>query len=165
MVFLYQSVGLAGFLVQPAVLMGPVLYVLRRRPLPVGSLTVLLSVNVALMAIIHDKYLDTGPVPLIGAAVLAGALGDVLLWGLRPSPDRPLAFRAVAFAVPALQYLFYFVAVLGWARLDLVRASLDGRHRDRGRRGVARQLPRAAAPAAAGRARNGHGRPALTRAG
>jgi hypothetical protein len=116
--FLYQSVGLAGFLVQPAVLMGPVLYVLRRRPLPVGSFTVLLSVNVALMAIIHDKYLDTGPVPLIGAAVLAGALGDVLLWWLRPSPDRWLAFRVVAFAVPALQYLFYFVAVFGWARLD-----------------------------------------------
>ena len=117
MVFLYQSVGLAGFLVQPAVLMGPVLYVLRRQPLPVGSLTLLLSVNVALMAIIHDKFLDTGPAPLIGAAVLAGVLGDVLLWGLGPSPDRPLAFRAVAFAVPAVQYLLYFVAVLWWARL------------------------------------------------
>ena len=30
----FQSVGLAGFLVQPMVLMGPVLYVLRSRPLP-----------------------------------------------------------------------------------------------------------------------------------
>jgi hypothetical protein len=117
MVFLYQSVGLAGFLVQPAVLMGPVLYALRRRPLPVGSFTLLLSVNVALMAVIHDKYLDTGPAPLIGAAVLAGLLGDALLWWLRPSPARPLAFRAVAFAVPAIQYLLYFVAVLWWARL------------------------------------------------
>lgn len=117
MILLYQSVGLAGFLLQPVVLMGPVLYVLRRQPLPVGSLTLLLSVNVALMAIIHDKFLDTGPVPLIGAAVLTGVLGDALLWGLRPSPDRPLAFRAVAFTVPAVQYLLYFVAVLWWARL------------------------------------------------
>ena len=40
MLYLYQSVGLAGFLVQPVVLMGPVLYVLRNRPLPLGSLTV-----------------------------------------------------------------------------------------------------------------------------
>jgi hypothetical protein len=117
MVFVYQSVGLAGFLIQPAVLMGPLLYVLRRRPLPVGSLTLLLSLNVALMAIIHDKFLDTGPYPLIGAAVLAGLTGDALLRWLRPSPDRPLAFRTVAFAIPAAQYLFYFVAVMLWARL------------------------------------------------
>ena len=117
MLFIYESVGLAGFLVQPAVLMGPVLYVLRRRTLPPGSLTLLLSVNVALMALIHDKYLDTGPYPLIGAAVLAGLIGDVLLGWLRPSPDRPLAFRTVAFAIPAVQYLFYFVAVMLWARV------------------------------------------------
>jgi hypothetical protein len=115
--FLYQSVGLAGFLVQPGVLMGLVLYVLRRRPLPLGSLTFLLSGNVALMALIHDKYLDTGPYPLIGAAALAGVTGDVLLAWLRPSPDRPRAFRAVAFAIPAVQYLLYFLAVMLWARV------------------------------------------------
>jgi hypothetical protein len=117
MLFLYQSIGLAGFLVQPLVLMGLVLYVLRRRPLPLGGLTLLLSVNVALMAIIHDKYLETGPYPLIGAAVLAGLIGDVLLARLRPSPDRPRAFRVVAFAIPAAQYLLYFLAVMLWARV------------------------------------------------
>jgi hypothetical protein len=115
--FLYHSVGLAGFLVQPAVLMGPALFVLRSRPLPLGSITLLLSVNVALMAIIHDKYLDTGPAPLIGAAVLAGLAGDVLLRWLRPSPDRIHAFRAVAFAIPAMQYLLYFVAIMMWTRV------------------------------------------------
>ena len=113
----YLSAGLAGFLVQPAVLMGLVLFVLRMRPLPLGSLTVLLSVNVALMTIIHDKYLDTGPYPLIGAAVLAGLIGDVLLAWLRPSPYRIRAFRAVAFAIPAVQYLLYFLAILVRARV------------------------------------------------
>ena len=34
MMLVFQSVGLAGFLVQPMVLMGPVLYVLRSRRLP-----------------------------------------------------------------------------------------------------------------------------------
>jgi hypothetical protein len=97
--------------------MGPVLYVLRSRPLPLGSLTLLLSVNVALMAIIHDKFLATGPGPLIGAALVGGALGDALLWGLRPSLDRVLAFRTVAFAIPAIQYLLYFVAVMWWSRV------------------------------------------------
>ena len=49
--YAYLSAGMAGFVVQPAVLMGLVLFVLRRQPLPLGSLTVLLSVNVA-----HDDH-------------------------------------------------------------------------------------------------------------
>jgi hypothetical protein len=115
--YLYASAGLAGFLVQPVVLMGPVLYVLRSRPLPLGSLTLLLTVNVALMAVIHDKFLDTPPAALIGAAALAGLGGDALVRWLRPSPDRILAFRTVAFAVPALQSLLYFVALMRSARV------------------------------------------------
>jgi hypothetical protein len=113
----FLTAGMAGFLFQPAVLMGLVLLVLRRRPLPLGSLTIVLSVNGALMAIIHDKFLRTGPYPLIGAAVLAGLVGDALLWGLRPSPDRPRAFRTVAFGVPAIQYLLYVLAVMLWAQV------------------------------------------------
>lgn len=113
----YLSAGMAGFLVQPAVLMGLVLFVLRRQALPLGSLTVLLSVNVALMTTIHDKYLDTGPYPLIAAAILAGMVGDALVWWLQPAPNRLRALRAVAFAVPAVQYLLYFLAVLLWASL------------------------------------------------
>ena len=113
----YRTAGMAGFLVQPAVLMGLVLLVLRTRPLPLGSLTVVLTVNSTLMAIIHDKFLRTGPYPLIGAAVLAGLIADVLLWWLRPSPDRPRAFRAVAFAVPAVYYLLYVLAVMLWVRV------------------------------------------------
>jgi hypothetical protein len=113
----YLTAGMAGFLVQPTVLMGLVLLVLRTRPLPLGSLTVVLTANSALMAIIHDKFLRTGTYPLIGAAVLAGLICDVLLWRLRPSPDRPRAFRAVAFAVPAVYYLLYMLAVMLWARV------------------------------------------------
>jgi hypothetical protein len=113
----YLSAGMAGFLVQPAVLMGLVLVVLRNRPLPLGSLTVILTINGTLMTTIHDRYLDTGPYPLIGAAFLAGLASDALLWWLRPSPARPRAFRTVAFAVPALQYSLYFLAILIWARV------------------------------------------------
>src|SRR5262249_30586367 len=115
--YAYLSAGMAGFVVQPAVLMGLVLFVLRRQPLPLGSLTVLLSVNVALMTIIHDKYLDTGPLPLIAAAILARLVCDALVWWLGPSQDCPLAFATVAFAVPAVQYLLYFLAVALWATL------------------------------------------------
>ena len=113
----YLAAGFSGFLIQPALLMGLVLFVLQRQSLPVGGFAALLSVNVALMAIIHDKFLATGPYPLIGAAVLAGLIGEGLLAWLRPSPDRILAFRVVAFAIPAVQYLFYFLAVMIWARV------------------------------------------------
>ena len=34
-----------------------------------------------------------------------------------PSPDRPRAFRAVAFAVPAVYYLLYILTVMLWARV------------------------------------------------
>jgi len=113
----FLSAGFSGFVIQPALLMGLVLFVLRRKAFPVGGLTALMSVNVALMAIIHDKFLATGPYPLIAGAVLTGLIGDGLLAWLRPSPQRVLAFRVVAFAIPALQYLFYFLAAMIWARV------------------------------------------------
>ena len=113
----FLTAGMAGFLIQPAILMGLMLFVLRRRPLPLGSFTIVLSINGALMALIHDKFLRTGPYPLIGAAVLAGLVSDALLWWLRPSPERPRAFRAFAFAVPAIQYLLYILAVMRWAEV------------------------------------------------
>jgi hypothetical protein len=113
----YLSAGFAGFLVQPVILMGLALYVLRQRPLPRGAFTAILSVNAALMTIIHDRYLDTGPYPLIGAAVVAGLVADGLVWRLRPAPDRLGAIRIVAFAVPAVQYLVYMLAVMVWGRV------------------------------------------------
>jgi hypothetical protein len=113
----YLSAGFSGFLIQPALLMGLLLFVMRRQPLPAGALTVLLSVNVGLMAIMHDKYLATGPYPLIAAAVLSGLIGDGLLAWLRPAPERPIAFRVVAFLIPAAQYLLYFGAAMLWARV------------------------------------------------
>ena len=111
------SAGFSGFVIQPALLMGLVLFVLRRQALPVGGFTALMSVNVALMAIIHDKFLARARYPLIAGAVLTGLIGDGLLAWLRPSPHRVLAFRGVAFAIPALQYLFYFLAAMIWARV------------------------------------------------
>ncbi len=116
-VFLRQALGLASILIQSAILMAHVLYVLRRRPLPIGSLTIMLGVNTALMAVIHDTYLATGPVPLIVAAVLAGLAADICHWWFRPAPDRVGAFRGFAFATPAILYLFYFFAVMITASL------------------------------------------------
>ena len=37
--------------------------------------------------------------------------------GASPVLARILAFRTVAFAIPAIQYLLYFVAVMWWSRV------------------------------------------------
>ena len=115
--FLHQSVGLASILLQSAILMALVLYVLGCRTLPIGSLTVILTAKTAAMAIIHDKYLASGPSPLIIAAALAGLGADLLYWGLQPSSDRVRALRGFAFAMPALLYLVYFLGLMVTARI------------------------------------------------
>ena len=109
-----------------------------------GSLTVLLSVNGALMTIIHDKYLDTGPCAADRRrAPGRDPVGDALMlaW-LRPSPERLPQYATVAFAVPAVQYLCYLLAVMLWARVAWSVHLWTGADRDRGRRGLAPQLPR-----------------------
>ena len=68
------------------------------------------------MAIIHDKFLDTLR-PADRRCVPGGRARRCPALGLRPSFDRILAFRTVAFAIPAIQYLLYFVAVMWWSRV------------------------------------------------
>ncbi len=110
-VFVHQAIGLTTILFGSALLMGPVLVVVRRRPLPAGGLTLILLLNTTLMTVIHDKFLATGPGPLVLAAAGAGLASDLLSWRLRPSEDRVHALRVYAFITPALLYLGYFLAV------------------------------------------------------
>jgi len=49
--------------------------------------------------------------------MLTGLVADGLLARLKPSPERPWAFRLFASIVPVVFYLFYFEALLlmkGW---------------------------------------------------
>jgi hypothetical protein len=100
-----DALGVTAVLLQTALLMGPLLLALRRGTLPVGSLTLTLTLTTALIALMEDRYL------LIPAAFAAGLAGDLLLAVLRPSPARPLALRVFATTVPALLYLLYFLTV------------------------------------------------------
>ena len=101
-----QALGVTGFLLQPALLMGLLLLALRRWVLRFGSLTLVITVNTALLSVMHDAYI------MIPVATLAGLLADVLLQRLRPSAERPVALRIFAFAVPAILYALYFVTLL-----------------------------------------------------
>lgn len=114
--FYAQALGLISLLLQTALLMGVVLLAVRRWPLPWGSLTLLLGLNITLLTLMRDKGyhsnpLDTGAFPLIAVAILGGMAADSLLWRLRPSAARPAAFRLFAFAVPTIVYGLYFLAL------------------------------------------------------
>ncbi len=108
----HQAIGVTSILFTSVLVTGLVLVILRSGGLARGSLTLMLSINVTLMTFMHDKYLATGPYPLIAASALAGLAADGLAWRLRPSVARPAALRTFAFAVPLLLFLFYVLAVL-----------------------------------------------------
>lgn len=100
-----KSAGVAAILLQTALLMGLLLYLLKRWQLPLGTFTLVVTVNTALMSVLSDEY------RLIPAAFLAGLCIDLLYWRLRPTTQRVESLRAFAFATPVLFYLLYFATL------------------------------------------------------
>lgn len=108
-----QELGVAGILVHSALLMGATLFMALRWKLPIGSLTIMLTLNAALMSVLEDTY------PLIIVGAISGVAADLLLWRLRPSAMRVTELRIFAIAVPAVFYMVYFAALahtdgIGW---------------------------------------------------
>jgi hypothetical protein len=103
-----KSRGATAILLQAGILMGVILLALRRWRLPVGTMTLMLTLNIALMSVFghEDQY------KLIPLAAFSGVIADVLLWRLKPSVTRPDALRLFAFAVPVVFYLNYFVPIM-----------------------------------------------------
>ena len=101
---LLQSLGLAGILLQSALLAAVLSVVARRRQLLFGAVTLLLGIDVGLLSVIHDQY------RLIPAALLAGVVGDVLaLWS--NGWPRPWSIRLVAAGTPAALFALYFLTL------------------------------------------------------
>ena len=111
--FFSQSLGIISILFQAALLMGLVLFLLRRWLLPFGSLTMVFTLSSVAMSFMNDQYV------FIPAAFAAGIIADVLIWRLKPSPTRPLEFRIFAFVTPVVYYSLYFLVIqltggIGW---------------------------------------------------
>jgi hypothetical protein len=102
-----HALGVAAILLQAALLSAVVLIALRRwgGAFPAGAFTVILGLNAAMVGAARDGL------TLVPAAVLAGVVADILVRRLRPSVRQPVALRTVAFAVPAVYFGLFFVAV------------------------------------------------------
>lgn len=110
-VYRTQALGIAGFLLQTAELMGILLFAMRRWKLPFGSLTVILTLNTLAMGLMHAGAFATGTAPIVGVGLAAGLIGDFLVWGLRPSKDRPGMFHWFGFLMPVCLFTLYFLAL------------------------------------------------------
>lgn len=104
-----ETVGIAGILIQAGIFMGTLLLVVRRWRLPLGSLTFILTLNMALISVLADQY------RLIPAVLIAGIIADILYQWLKPSIERQNELRIFAFLTPTILYLCYFAA-LGLSR-------------------------------------------------
>ena len=97
-----KALGIVSILLQTAFLMGVLLLALSRWRLPFGAITLIITVHGILSAFLA-RHTDFLAVALLSATI--GILSDLLIHLLQPTPQRPAAFRAVAFAIPALAYV------------------------------------------------------------
>jgi hypothetical protein len=105
--YIAHALGVASILLQAALLSAVVLIAVRRwgPRLPAGAFAVIFGLNALMVAAARDQ------VSLVPGAIAAGLVADGLLRVLRPSPVRAAAFRAFAFAVPAVYFALYFAGL------------------------------------------------------
>ncbi len=106
----FQLMGTAQIVLMSALQMGIVLLMLWRwRRLPVGTFTLMFTLNALLMVTQHYEF------RLMPALILGGVAADLLLALWRPL--RVWHIRAFAFVVPVVIYALYFVLL---ARTDTI---------------------------------------------
>jgi hypothetical protein len=102
-----QIMRFFGIFTQSALLMGLLLFALRRWQLPFGTITLMLTVNAALYFWMRNRFVDDYPLVFL-APVIGGLIADGLMAYLRPSAAQPLLLRGFAFLVPLIVMLSYF---------------------------------------------------------
>lgn len=120
----FLAVGVGSIVVQSALLMGLLLPILRRWTVPLGSLTLILVLNIALLVLMRSGLTAAEPLVLIGVALGAGIIADLVVRGLRPASDASRNFRLVAFLVPVVVFGLYFAGISfggtsSWGGLNL----------------------------------------------
>jgi hypothetical protein len=98
-------------LIPTALMMGTLLFLLRRWQLPFGTATIMFTVNALLMFLMRIKFNDRYGL-IVVAAALGGLFTDILIARLQPSAQRHNALRLFAFLVPVAYFLLIFGAIV-----------------------------------------------------
>lgn len=105
-----QVAGVLGLMIVGAILVAPLLLALRRWTLPLGSLTLIWSINTVAMTILGYKQADT---IWMAAGMSGAAVGlDLGLWQLRSRLDPTTLLRLFAFMAPTLLFSAYYLGLL-----------------------------------------------------
>ena len=116
---------LTSTLLTGLMLSAPVLLLLRRWQLPFGAVGLMYLLNTALM---RGMATELGNLPIIFVlALLAGLAADLLIYWWRPSPGRPLAYRAFSVLLPLLLWVPFFAGAhfVGAQGMNAFGASLE----------------------------------------
>ncbi|TMC39364.1 MAG: hypothetical protein E6J28_03695 [Chloroflexi bacterium] len=103
-----EILGALGLMMQAAAVTGVILWILKQTRLPVGSITLMLTVSAFFTAT------QLGHFSMVGVGLIVGVLGDVILALLRPRADRVLRLHVFAVLMGALSAGVYLV----WISFD-----------------------------------------------
>jgi hypothetical protein len=109
--FYFANVTAISYILYPAaMMMGVLLFALRRWQLPPGAVTLLFVTNAIAMVLMRFDFASQYWLIIIAAAV-GGLFADVLAARWQPSVERSAALRLFAFAVPFVYFLLIFTAL------------------------------------------------------
>jgi hypothetical protein len=107
--WLFEEMGVVSFLLDTGLLMGLILLAVHRWRLPLGALTLVLTLNAIGMGFLF--YRGAYPLLPVAARGIAGLVADLVLQRLKPSGQRLMALRLFACAVSVVVSALYFVAL------------------------------------------------------
>ena len=108
--YLVNVTAIAYILFPAAVMMGVLLFALRRWQLPFGAMTLLFTTNAVAMVLMRFEYASEYWLTIVAAAV-GGLFADFLAARWKPSVERPGALRLFSFVVPFVYFLLIFLSL------------------------------------------------------
>jgi hypothetical protein len=108
---LIQIMAIASVIFQTGATMGLILLALRSWKLPFGAITLILTLNAALMLWVRWGWINQYAVVML-AAPIAGVMGDLMLLVLKPSAQRPNQMHLFAAGLPLILFGVYFAILI-----------------------------------------------------
>jgi len=109
--WLENTSGIFNLLMPSLLVMGSLLFLLRRWQLPFGSITLIVGGNYLLMFLMTMDDSFVAPITL-AAVVLATVIADLLYQWLQPTATNLMALRYFAFLVPFIMVGLYIAGLL-----------------------------------------------------
>lgn len=109
--WLENASGIFNLLLPSLLVMGSLLFLLRRWQLPFGSITLIIGSNYLLMFLMTMEESFEAPLTLV-AMILAGVVADLLYQWLQPTTTNLTAVRYFAFLVPFVMVSLYIASLL-----------------------------------------------------